>query len=406
MSNFDFQLDRPNVIENFKTKSENDAEIVKKRLIEYLIYANIALRFEPTNNKVLALVNSIDEEIYKIEKGSDGEKELMYYLENSYIPMYVLPDVTLSNNKDGQCDFIVITRYNIYVLECKNWNCKYLNVDEKGQFSICYRKGDKYENKNIISPYQRNKNHTKLLNQILNKKYDFNFNSEEIIKSALVFTNKKMNFNINNDIVKSETMYADVLPLYIETLDKNSINQPMSDSQMKQIVDTISQCSLENDHDYLKKFKWIKPYVIKKLLFNIISFLLIICSTLIYGYYFIKYQSPKLMQGSPTKDLGEMAKILFMMFYPLGIVSGINGLIIGSCKKKSPRIYILGSLLQILITVFTITWMIKIDNPVSTLKFIVTVIVLIIICILWNIPAIIFSKIGEEISDSIHREKL
>lgn len=60
----------------------------------------------------------IVEELYLINKGIAGEKEIKYQLSKSNIGMYVLHDVNLQNaDLKAQVDYIIITKVCAYFIE-------------------------------------------------------------------------------------------------------------------------------------------------------------------------------------------------------------------------------------------------------------------------------------------------
>ena len=105
-------------------------------IIEYI---NDALRFKDTvffkensdlqdRYEALTKLNSeypkndnIQNEMYCIKKGLDGEKEIEYQLKKANVGMYVLHDVKLKyKDLTAQIDYVVITPVFTYYIECKN----------------------------------------------------------------------------------------------------------------------------------------------------------------------------------------------------------------------------------------------------------------------------------------------
>ena len=76
----------------------------------------------------------IVEELYLINKGIAGEKEIKYQLSKSNIGMYVLHDVNLQNaDLKAQVDYIIITKVCAYFIECKNLVGN-ITINERGDF--------------------------------------------------------------------------------------------------------------------------------------------------------------------------------------------------------------------------------------------------------------------------------
>ena len=88
-------------------------------------------------------------------KGLKGEEEIIYQLKKSNIGMYVLHDINLVyEDLKAQIDFILITPWCCYFIECKNLNGNII-INEKGDFiREYYEKGKKIQ-KGIESPYRQ-----------------------------------------------------------------------------------------------------------------------------------------------------------------------------------------------------------------------------------------------------------
>jgi hypothetical protein len=64
---------------------------------------------------------SLESEIKLVNAGIFGENTILFELQNSHIPMFVLHDLYLEyDGLTAQIDFLVITRGRIFVIECKN----------------------------------------------------------------------------------------------------------------------------------------------------------------------------------------------------------------------------------------------------------------------------------------------
>lgn len=108
-----------------------------------------SLKEKNPNNK------NIDRQLYMAEKGLAGEKEILYQLSKANIGMYVLHDINIVyEDLKAQIDFIVITPWCSYFIECKNLIGN-ITVDENGNFiRDYYYKGHKVK-KGIESPYRQ-----------------------------------------------------------------------------------------------------------------------------------------------------------------------------------------------------------------------------------------------------------
>ena len=98
---------------------------------------------------------NINNQLYMAEKGLEGEKEIIYQLSKANIGMYVLHDVNIVyEGLKAQIDFIVITPWCSYFVECKNLIGN-ITVTESGDFIREYSyKGHKIK-KGIESPYRQ-----------------------------------------------------------------------------------------------------------------------------------------------------------------------------------------------------------------------------------------------------------
>ena len=122
---------------------KEDCELERK--VKYLE----ELKNKNHNNK------SITQQLYIAQKGLEGENEIIYQLKKSNIGMFILHDVNLVyEDLKAQIDFVVITPWCCYFIECKNLIGNIL-VNEKGDFIREYSfKGHKVK-KGMESPYRQ-----------------------------------------------------------------------------------------------------------------------------------------------------------------------------------------------------------------------------------------------------------
>ena len=101
-------------------KEESDLQDKYNALIE--------LNKEYPNNE------EIQNELYIVKKGLDGENEIAYQLKKSSIGMYVLRDIKVKyEDLKSQIDYVIITPLYIYYVECKNLIGN-ITVTDKGDF--------------------------------------------------------------------------------------------------------------------------------------------------------------------------------------------------------------------------------------------------------------------------------
>lgn len=403
-----FEQLKPIVVKKLEENNEEHYNKTINHLEKYSELANKALKLSPNNKKVLSAIEYIKKEKSSIKKGHEGEKSVLYYLENSNIPMYILHGVYLKeldneekkNNKNNgvQIDYIVITQRNIYVIECKNWSGNLL-VNRRGDFEA--------DDKGVKNPYTQNEIHLNNVKEKLNANSNFFFNYNNILHSIIVFSNPEMLIEINEAVpkeIESKIVKADMLGYYIKHFDEEYNNEFLSYEEMDELSNYFCQISSENPNNFLEKLNWLERFVVRKKLLRITSSFLLVFTSLFYMFYFYKFQTPKLMADASSSDLWIALKEIFMVYSPLGIASGIIGFISGLLKKTESSIATFGSVLQCLITVLTITWSIIIDPPNSFFGYAIELTFLVGICFIWNITDLIFFNIGKLLSKPFFKE--
>ena len=113
---------------------------------------------------------NINNQLYMAEKGLAGEKEILYQLSKANIGMYVLHDVNIVyEDLKAQIDFILITPWCCYFIECKNLIGN-ITVTDSGNFIREYSyKGNKVK-KGIESPYRQVQAQREVYRKIWKKK--------------------------------------------------------------------------------------------------------------------------------------------------------------------------------------------------------------------------------------------
>ena len=97
----------------------------------------------------------IQEELYIIKKGLEGENEIKYQLSKSNLGLYVLRDINFEvDGLKAQIDYIVITKAHCYFIECKNLVGN-ITVNEKGDFIREYTINSKKIKKGMYSPLRQ-----------------------------------------------------------------------------------------------------------------------------------------------------------------------------------------------------------------------------------------------------------
>ena len=181
------------------------------------------------------------EEIQKYKYGIQGENKILYELKNSHIPMYILHDINLEyKDYKAQIDFIILTKKNYYIIECKNLYGN-ISIDNKGNF---YR----INNKNkvgIYNPITQLDRHINIIRRYIEDRN--NFIGKLIVKKifdsmyhgivVLANDNTVVEDKYAPKNVKNKVIRADQLIEYIKYIEKNT------DSYASSEKDIISSCN-------------------------------------------------------------------------------------------------------------------------------------------------------------------
>ena len=181
------------------------------------------------------------EEIQKYKYGIQGENKILYELKNSHIPMYILHDINLEyKDYKAQIDFIILTKKNYYIIECKNLYGN-ISIDNKGNF---YR----INNKNkvgIYNPITQLDRHVNIIRRYIEDRN--NFIGKLIVKKifdsmyhgivVLANDNTVVEDKYAPKTVKNKVIRADKLIEYIKYIEKNT------DSYASSEKDIISSCN-------------------------------------------------------------------------------------------------------------------------------------------------------------------
>lgn len=210
----------------------------------------------------------IDKDIKKLEYGIAGEKEIAFELKNANIGMYVLRDVTFEyDGSKAQIDYLILTRGNFYIAECKNLYGN-ITVDSEGQFYREYEYDGKIIKEGIYSPYTqavRQKNimekiwdlsHSTIVSLLHEKIYD-KLHNDYLFRPIVVFSNSKCILDIQNapKKIKDSIVRADQLIDYIKKdIDKMDSAELASEKTLKRIAETWLSKSISNDSNIVNKY--------------------------------------------------------------------------------------------------------------------------------------------------------
>lgn len=167
-----------------------------------------------------------------LEYGIKGEQKVLYELKNSHIGMYILHDINLKfNDLEIQIDFLIMTKKNVYVIECKNLYGN-ITINNKGDFLRETEQNGKKIKEGIYSPLTQCERHIGLLKQITYEKYGmlgkmiYGNKLDGLFTPIVVLANDK---TILNDYyapckVKNKVVRADQLINYIKKIESSKTN--------------------------------------------------------------------------------------------------------------------------------------------------------------------------------------
>lgn len=109
----------------------------------------------------------LERDIKLTRAGVKGEQRVIYELLNSHYPLVFIHDLCLEyDGRSAQIDFLVITPYHYFVVECKNLVGDIV-VDASGSFVRSYREGRYLRREGIYSPVEQNRRHMDLLKEVM-----------------------------------------------------------------------------------------------------------------------------------------------------------------------------------------------------------------------------------------------
>ena len=272
----------------------------------------------------------IVEELYLINKGIAGEKEIKYQLSKSNIGMYVLHDVNLQNaDLKAQVDYIIITKVCAYFIECKNLVGN-ITINERGDFIREFVINSKKIKKGMYSPIRQ----VEAQRDVFRKIWESNIDGNVLLKAfKKYYGNKNFNDNYrvlvvtaNNETIlntryapkdiKNKVIRSDALIRKIEEDIKYSDrNLWLGKKEMESWASSLLSYNVSNDIDYYDyyKSKFIKETTIDNdnLKNKLINFRKERSASMnIPAYYvFTNEELDKLVELKP-KDISELKSIL------------------------------------------------------------------------------------------------
>lgn len=208
-------------------------------------------------------LEKIEQEINRVEAGIIGEKQVRFELENSHIPMFVLHDLFLEDEGlKAQIDYLVLTRKNVYVIECKNLYGN-IEINNSGNFIRSYQYKGKTFKEGIYSPITQNERHIELIKAIRGKtkniltKAIFEKYFDENYHPIVVLANPKtvLNDKYAKKEIKNKVIRVDQLVAYIKNKDAEKNEDMFSEKDMEEAANSFLALNKNNPVDYVEKFR-------------------------------------------------------------------------------------------------------------------------------------------------------
>lgn len=203
---------------------------------------------------------SLERDIAAVKAGISGENMILYELQNSHIPMFILHDLYLEcESLTAQIDFLIVTRRRDFVIECKNLYGN-ITVDNSGEFvrTVANKK------EGIYSPITQGKRHLELIKQIrksekknLLLKMMFEKYFYENYRSVVVLANSKTVLDTRHAPaeIKKQVIRADQLTDYIKKVNAEPGTVEFSEKDMEELANFFLNCHRECKTDYLEKYR-------------------------------------------------------------------------------------------------------------------------------------------------------
>ena len=161
------------------------------------------MRIYATEKYYNELIKNCDDD--NLKHGIEGEKEVFYHLKqlgDDKTKGFIIPNFKFSLESDNiECDFLVVTKSCLVILEVKNWSLPGIKIDEIGQ---------------VITPDGSNrgniKSQTNRQSIMLQNKLKNDFNYEIPVIKCLLFADLK-NINISNcgiDIIDYSSVFPQI----------------------------------------------------------------------------------------------------------------------------------------------------------------------------------------------------
>jgi len=209
----------------------------------------------------------LSQEMRMVEAGIAGEERIRFELENSHMPMYVLHDLFLERDSlTAQIDYLIITPYDQFVLECKNLFGN-IEINERGDFIRTFAFGGESKKEGIYSPVTQNRRHLDLIRQIRGdtkgnfiSKAFFEKNFYDTYRSLIVLANPKTVVNMKQAPrdIQAQVIRADQLITHIRKASENRSDR-MSDKNTEELANFFLNAHRPQNIDYFAKYRKMFP---------------------------------------------------------------------------------------------------------------------------------------------------
>lgn len=192
----------------------------------------------------------LETDIRLMRLGIQGERNVLFELQHSFIPMLCLHDVRITyEGLSAQMDFIVITRHNILILEAKKLVGD-ITVTADGNFNRIFkgRNGRVYKKEGMYNPISQGARQARLLAKYLKSKGIIKHTP--VLPFAILANSKNV---VNTKGAPKDTRKRlwkyDMITKNIQSLiDENDNGVNLSDKRMYEIAELILQRHRPKDY--------------------------------------------------------------------------------------------------------------------------------------------------------------
>lgn len=232
-------------------KEESAAEEQLSQLEELLEEAGEACR-EP-----------LERDIRMLKAGIAGERQILFELKSSHLPMYVLHDLFIRDGEfSAQIDFVVVTPRITFFLECKNLFGD-IHIGSDGSFTRTMRYEGKTIREGVYSPVTQNERHMELVKELSAKSMGalrrkiFLSGFYDVHYSVIVLSNPKSVLDTADapEDIRKQVIRADQLVRYIRECNQQSRNSPLSSRGMEKCARRILSLHIGEPRDYAGKYR-------------------------------------------------------------------------------------------------------------------------------------------------------